>query len=517
MVDYVGWKPALTAALGKVGETLAVEQVTLNANLDYTLPTGTPAGVVHRVVFTQTTGGHPVTYDGAPVTVDLAAGASTTVELHPVGAGHAISYPVTNLDAQVSALAEDGGSALGASLSSTFETLTQGPTSRPERPRPTWVTTFQSGHGWTALTGSIADDTSTYAYGTQSLHVLGIASKTQSLDLTGKALAILLRINTLASTAQIKVQTANSAVFSAYKSWNVQAGNVPSPHLPVGTGEWVLVTLPWESAQETTGTPTRGSVGSIRIRTAGTGDCDFHVQAIGTVPVSTGASNARITFTFDDSWASDVTAARILSARGIAATTYVIPDKIGLTGRCTVADLQTLRRLHRWDIQAHSDAANYTLMTEAELRAEWVATKKFFAANGLGRAEHLAYPGGYSNTTVVNAARDYFSTARTTYSSDGINATWQLGTYPPAEPMRLRARSSISSHSGGASVASVQTHIDYAVTGGLWLILVFHSIVPTTTSSTSDCREADLATIADYAVASGAQIGTIADFVGGGS
>ena len=91
MVDYVGWKPALTAALGKVGETLAVEQVTLNANLDYTLPTGTPAGVVHRVVFTQDdTGGHKVTYGDLPLTIDLTAGATTLVEVWPSGD---VTYP----------------------------------------------------------------------------------------------------------------------------------------------------------------------------------------------------------------------------------------------------------------------------------------------------------------------------------------------------------------------------------------------------------------------------------------
>ena len=91
MVDHVGWKPALTAALGKVGETLAVEQVTLNANLDYTLPTGTPAGVVHRMVFTQDdTGGHTVTYGDLPLTIDLTAGATTLVEVWPSGD---VTYP----------------------------------------------------------------------------------------------------------------------------------------------------------------------------------------------------------------------------------------------------------------------------------------------------------------------------------------------------------------------------------------------------------------------------------------
>ena len=84
MAEYTGWKPALTAALSKVGETIAVEQITLTAPLAYTLPIGTPSGVVHSVVFTQNNvGGHTVTYGGAPVTVDLTAGASTLVEVWP--------------------------------------------------------------------------------------------------------------------------------------------------------------------------------------------------------------------------------------------------------------------------------------------------------------------------------------------------------------------------------------------------------------------------------------------------
>ncbi len=116
-----------TAAQGELADATTVQQVTLTGPLAYTLPVSVPAGIVHRVTFTQNgAGGHTVTYDGAPVTVDLTAGASTTVELHPVGAGHATRYPVTNLDAQVSALAADGGSALGASLSSTYATVAQG-------------------------------------------------------------------------------------------------------------------------------------------------------------------------------------------------------------------------------------------------------------------------------------------------------------------------------------------------------------------------------------------------------
>lgn len=80
-----------TAAQGAKAAATEVQQVTLTAPLAYTLPVGVPAGVVHRVVFTQdATGGHTVTYGGSPVTVDMTAGASTLVEFWP---GGDVAYP----------------------------------------------------------------------------------------------------------------------------------------------------------------------------------------------------------------------------------------------------------------------------------------------------------------------------------------------------------------------------------------------------------------------------------------
>ena len=95
MAEHIGWKPALSAALGKIGETLAVRRVALTSNLVYTIPEGTPSGIVHRVAFTQDdTGGHTVTYGGSPVTVDTTAGAQTEVELWPNGAAtRTVVYP----------------------------------------------------------------------------------------------------------------------------------------------------------------------------------------------------------------------------------------------------------------------------------------------------------------------------------------------------------------------------------------------------------------------------------------
>ena len=68
---------------------MEVEQITLTGNLALTIPEGHPAGQVYRCAITQDgTGGHTVTYGGAPVAVDLAAGAKTSVTLVPAGTGY---------------------------------------------------------------------------------------------------------------------------------------------------------------------------------------------------------------------------------------------------------------------------------------------------------------------------------------------------------------------------------------------------------------------------------------------
>ena len=124
-----------TAAQGALADATEVEQVTLTAPLAYTLPVGTPANTVHRVTFTQdASGGHTVTYDSLPLTVDLTAGASTLVELHPVGTGYVVRYPVVDL---------------GASLSSTYA----------PRNATTAITLTTASQAITLPVGALAGDT----------------------------------------------------------------------------------------------------------------------------------------------------------------------------------------------------------------------------------------------------------------------------------------------------------------------------------------------------------------------
>ena len=80
-----------TAVQGSKADASDVATITVTGSLALTIPEGFPARQVYRVTLTQDgTGGHTVTYDGAPVTVDLTARATTLVEIWPDGA---IAYP----------------------------------------------------------------------------------------------------------------------------------------------------------------------------------------------------------------------------------------------------------------------------------------------------------------------------------------------------------------------------------------------------------------------------------------
>jgi peptidoglycan/xylan/chitin deacetylase (PgdA/CDA1 family) len=377
----------------------------------------------------------------------------------------------------------------------------------PPRHRPTWVSTFAPGHGWTNpfSFGTIADDTADYIIGTQSLVVTDTAAQKGSLalDLTGKMLALWMKLDSVGATDDIVVYAAD-ATFANYYNWTITAGEDASPWFR--TGEWVLVTLPFENAA-VVGAPNRASLATLRVRALST--ATFHINAIGTVAESTTWPNGLVSITFDDGYDDTLLAAQqSMTPKGLTGTLFTIPEAIGAVDFLTEAQLADLQNVHGWDIQAHG-LDTYTLMTEDELRAEWSATKEWFAARGLGRPDHLAYVGGQNDDTVVKVAREFFTTARTVSGRT-------LETWPPAGPHRLRAMSSISSASGGNSVATVQAAIDRAKAGGNWLILVFHRIVDTP-SSTVECSWTDFNAILDYVNSSGVDVRTVTDAMPSGS
>ena len=378
------------------------------------------------------------------------------------------------------------------------------PVLRSPTPRPEWISTFQPGHGWIDSNGEggVTDDTSDFVIGTQSLRITGGGSARRTgltVDLTGKALSVMIRVDSLDAGSIVVVYAAN-ANFTSYYAWNIRRHSDPVPWFP--NGEWVTLTLPVEDAG-VSGTPDRASIQTLQVRTlSGTGQ--LHLQAIGTVPVQTTYPSGVVSITFDDGYDEMVEAARrVLTPRGLPATLYVIPERIDYSADfLTTAGLNELANVHRWDLQAHGVEFMKDI-TPTQMRAYWVYLKDWFAARGLGRPDHLAYPGGYNTLESIAPVREFFTSARTIASPTA--ETW-----PPAEPHRLRALTGITDWATYPTIATAKAAIDKAVAGKGWLNLVFHRVVDTPESSL-DISWEGLADIADYAIASGAAIKTVAE------
>ena len=429
-----------------------------------------------------------------------AQGALADTAVQPDNLGNAAGLDVGTAAGTVMA----GDDSRVTSLSSTYGALGTRPAARVAPPtRPTWITTFQAGHGWTdtLASGTLADDTDAgdFIMGTQSVRIINsTCSKAGlALDMSDKHLVVRLRVNSFVTGHTVAVY-AHSGAWTDFWLWEV-AGLADQAKRWFQAGEWAYVTLPFDTAT-VTGSPNRAALDLIRIRPATQGD--INVQAIG--HAAEGTQAARVSFTFDDGYTDWLTlAAPTLAKYGIAGTGYVIPSFDGTVGYLTAAQCRTLQDTYGWDLEMHGDSDLSTL-TAAQMRTEWTTSKKWFADNGLGRAEHVAYPYGQTDAEVVATAREFYGSGRTIANASPLES------WPPAMPHRLRAVSGVSSAAGGNSKVTVKAHIDKAVASGQWLILVFHHI-GATAPDTMWCTTADLDEIAAYAVASGAQVSTIAD------
>jgi len=371
--------------------------------------------------------------------------------------------------------------------------------------KPTWITTLQSGHGWTNPVGggttNLTNDTSDYIYGTQCLKITedGVAQKSGfALDLTGKAIVIKFKVNAIAAGGKLTLYAAQTSALAAYKTWDIFNESYPAKLFQVG--EWVKLVLPWETSTTTVGSPTKNSIDTFRIRgLTGTGGNIIQIQAIGTTPIP---SKGTVTVTFDDGYSSNINGAKILAKYGIPGTAFVIPDKVGNAGFMTLSEIRTLQDTYDWDIEAHG-GDDLTTFTEQQMKDLFIMAKKYFKTNGLGAADHFAYPNGQSNALVVATVKNYFSSSRTiTYGTT-------LEAYPPAMPYRLRAISGCGSGSGGTPVTTIQSAITNAANSGEWVILVFHKIVSATPASAMECQDTELETISASIIASGCNIKTI--------
>lgn len=336
-------------------------------------------------------------------------------------------------------------------------------------------------------------DAENYVLGNQSIHSTNgaMVCMKNTYDMLNNSLVLKLRINSIATGANLYLQIFNTATPSKSVVYNLMRGTSTTP-----VGEWREIAVPYTGYSW-------GSFDSVDfsninyLRIYAEGDVDWNLQFVGTRPIV--LDKGIVTFTFDDGYASQGTGLKILAEKGITGTLFYIPESNsnGSDDYLKISDLQNLSNYYGTDIEVHGESS-YNDKTNEELIAHWQEAQALLKGNGLGEGRYMSYPNNMHENRVVQLAKGFFDGCRT------IQYYIPSETYPPADNYRVRAISSISSAPNSNNVANIKNHIDRAMASKSWLILTFHRIEDGNTSMY--CSESELSEIADYAIASGAYI-----------
>jgi peptidoglycan/xylan/chitin deacetylase (PgdA/CDA1 family) len=210
---------------------------------------------------------------------------------------------------------------------------------------------------------------------------------------------------------------------------------------------------------------------------------------------------AQVSFTFDDATAGTINkAAPALAQYGFSGTSYVTTSCVGkvtVPNNCaadsgvpymTWAQITQLQNSFGWEIGSHT--VSHPLLSTVnltKLRQELVNSKTALTSRGF-KVNSIATPyGDYNDTVLAEIAKTY--TSHRGFADTGYNV-WPNNNY------LLR----VQQVQYGVSVDTVKSYIDQAQATNTWLILVFHDIsdTPSTTADDYQYSTSDLSSIAAY-------------------
>jgi len=370
------------------------------------------------------------------------------------------------------------------------------------------LTTFQSGHGYTAGTGATAtlNDATNQIMGTQCLSWVtkgaGAQAAIKNFSVTSftaatSSIRIRVKLTGIAYLTGLSLYVGDTNLTNYYL-WTLQGVTADQTGGLFQDGEWRTLVFNFSDAAAT-GSPNKAAITNIQIATYdnSTGIVSAVIQSIELVEDATAAyPNGVISISCDDSYGSFMTLGKAeLDKYCYPAACYTIVGYLGTANRTTLAELQAAQDKQGWEIGAHA----FALATHAtklpglsidSMESDFEAQLKWAKRNGI-QMDGIAYPGGSHNAAVVASTRKYFSYGRTVISKP-------RETPAPGDNYRLRANSTVGGV-GGTTVSSITTAstglIDVCKANKGWLHLVFHSITAGAAATADECRASDLATI----------------------
>lgn len=356
---------------------------------------------------------------------------------------------------------------------------------------------FETTTGWTCPVGTIANNTSQFKTGAQSIKLTsnvgsvwyGYAYKTVNWDLSADGWHISFWIYTHDAAAQY-----NGLV--PYVSLCNDSGRTQEMRALVNTawrvhpGGWTLANVAKSDFVASGG----GTFSSpiirlmIRLNAVNPNAPSTSFDAL-TIPMKTVPT---VMFMLDDTWVSHHTKAfPYMKAFGMFGTVYVQTNFVDTAGRLSSAQLAEMAKAG-WIIASHTRSHTQLAgLSEADQEAELTNAIGDLVGLGFGAyAHHYAYP--FGAMTDINAD---------TYTAIANNGTiltarnmipvtsYEYG-FLPADNLQIA-----SSSAGSQTVATITGWIDNAITRGSSLGLVFHDIGGAAIS------EADFKLVVDYVVA----------------
>jgi len=314
-----------------------------------------------------------------------------------------------------------------------------------------------------------------------------------AVDARGRFVKVMLRVHDFDRLAHLEVRLGSSGQKQDWFAFPVQLF-ADHDYNFVQEGEWMAVTLSFGEAQ-LEGKPDRAQIDSIGIvvRDQGKGavDVDFGGWSLVDEP-----KQGVVSFTFDDAWADDLTAARMMAAHKMRGTAYIIPNAIGRPHYMTLDEVRSLAGMG-WEIAAHHETP-LTDFEPAALDAELRKIQGYLVDIGFAPgALHFAYPNGKQEPRRVRPeVRRVFETARLAGSGPE--------TLPPADPSLLRAINVIN----GTPPEDVGRWARRAREHREWLILMMHRLPDKPVEST-DYAQASFAKLLDEVEKSGVRVAPV--------
>jgi len=367
------------------------------------------------------------------------------------------------------------------------------------------ITTFQNGHNWYTGSGGtfVENDTNDFAIGNQCVSISHDGNKyirnvtIPNIDFTNKVIGVLLKINNTNDLSDLSIYVGNNT--SNFVRYDSIQGSQGAKY--IRDNEWSMITLSQGEDSTITGSPDLTNVEFLQIRIASNGstvDASFNGFFI-----FDQASEARLSISFDDGYESIYTLGkRELDKYMLPATVYMVPSYMDQSGRLSKIQLDKMKE-DGWEIGGHQPGNNQKELTSSQLHESFKEVIKWSNDNDYNITSY-AYPGGEWASldsepliSVRDIAQQYFDNARVIFRGN-------QETLPVSDLHKLRVY-----YITDNTPAEVQAAINKAIANGEWVHLVFHNIVESGATLTTEYNVADFSAICQIVNDSDIRVGTV--------